>query len=88
MEAVSDEGPDESIPMDVDHEEAPQKGKKEETSTRRRSGRHGGRVETDPYLMPGEIYSIYHAAQAQQDAISRSLQTYPHLYHSSPPAAY
>jgi hypothetical protein len=48
--------------MDVDHEEAPQKGKKEETSTHRRSGRHGGRIETGPYLMPGEIYNSYHAA--------------------------
>jgi hypothetical protein len=65
MEAASDEGPDESIAMDVDDEEAPRKGKNEETSTRRRSGRHGGRVETDPYLMPGEIYSSFHAAHAQ-----------------------
>jgi hypothetical protein len=41
MEEASADSPDESVPMDLDTEEAPQRGKKQETSTRRRSGRRG-----------------------------------------------
>jgi hypothetical protein len=89
MEADSDEGPDESVPMDLDSEEDPGRGKKKhETTSRRRSGRHEGRFETDPYFPSGETYSSYHLAQAQQNAIWQSLRSFPNPCHSSPPAAY
>jgi hypothetical protein len=53
MEEASAGSLDESVPMDLDTEEAPQRGKEQETSTRRRSGRRGVMIDTDPYLQPG-----------------------------------
>jgi hypothetical protein len=44
MEEASAESLDESVPMDLDTEEASQRGKDQETSTRQRSGRRGVRI--------------------------------------------
>jgi hypothetical protein len=53
MEEASAGSLDESVPVDLDTEEAPQRGKEQETSTRRRSGRRGVMIDTNSSLQPG-----------------------------------
>jgi hypothetical protein len=88
MAEATTESPDESISMHLDIEDAPQRGKEQDTSARRRSGRRGDRIQTDPYLQPEETHDRYHMYRAQQEAILRSYQSFPFPYHPYPPAAY
>jgi hypothetical protein len=87
MEAVSEGGPDQTVPMDLDSDDSPRKGKlKEETSSRKKKGEYERRVDVDPYFPSGDMYSSYHLAQ--QNAIWQSIRPYSNPYHSSPPTAF
>jgi hypothetical protein len=71
-EEVIVESPDESIPMNLDTDDAPRRAKDQEPSTRRRSCRPEDRVLTGPYLQLGESHDRYRMYRAWEEAIWRS----------------